>query len=954
MRAFTIPPGMPFPDALAAGIRHRWPDAAPAARVLVPDAAVGVVLARRLTALGLPDIAVHAIGDPDDLTTWPVAAGDAPALLPPMRRRLLLARLVWQWSRRDADAEPMGMGQAVHLADSLMRLIDELQRARLGLSALSEFVPDRFAAHRRVTLDFLAVLCEHWPHILAAEGGAEPVARHNRMLDGLAAAWRAAPPAGPVIAAGFAETGDALAELLSVVGALPRGAVVFAGLDRDLDEAAWVALGPTHPQYALRDLLSRMDVARAGVADWPADAVPAAPPGRVRLIAEAMRPADTTEAWADALRHLAPHAETAFANLTRIEARDPREAAAAIALMLRAGSAEPDRTAALVTPDRALARRVTAELRRWGLRPARPGGMPAADTPDALFLRLLARAAAADFAPVPLLAVLKHPLAGGADRDAFAGRVRRLDLALRGPRPAPGLSGIVARLIDAGAEEGFVAWFDALADRLRPFADLVAAGGDLEPLAAAHRDAASALAGDAHIEAAAALLDAIAGAAPGFGRVEAGAYADLFEALVATAPPVFSGDDADARLAIWDLDQARLRHAELTVLAGLDEGVWPEAARADPWLNRPLRLELGLPVPEATIGRAAAAFVQAACAPRAAMVRARKAEGAPTVPSRWLVRLGILAQGLGFADRPDAPAALLAEVDAADAPSAFAPIRAPRPTPPAASRPALLSAGEVEMLLRDPYAVYARRVLRLRPLERLDADPGAAERGQIVHAALERFVRANPDRLPSDALDRLIEEGRRLFDQPGAAPVVAAFWRPRFARMARWFVEAFEAEARAHGAPVALAALGVRKIDERIALTAKVDRIDRRSDGTLALYDYTTGRAPSADQGKAAYSPRLLLAGLVAEAGGFPGVPTAAVGALVHVVLRGGDPPGVMQPVEGVGIHLRRAEAGLKRLLARFADPATPYTAAGSGGWPGPYDHLARHGEWDLAGDGGD
>jgi ATP-dependent helicase/nuclease subunit B len=265
-----------------------------------------------------------------------------------------------------------------------------------------------------------------------------------------------------------------------------------------------------------------------------------------------------------------------------------------------------------------------------------------------------------------------------------------------------------------------------------------------------------------------------------------------------------------------------------------------------------------------------------------------------------------------------------------------------------------MSAGEVEMLLRDPYAVYARRVLRLRPLDALDADPGAAERGQIVHAALERFVRANPNRLPPDALGRLIEEARLLFDQPDASPVVAAFWRPRFARAARWFIEAFEAEARQHGAPVALAALGMWAADGRVTLTAKVDRIDRRFDDTLALYDYTTGRAPSADEAKAAYSPRLLLAGLVAEAGGFPGVPAALVGALDHVVLRGGDPPGAVEPVEDVGANLRRAEAGLKRLLARFADPATPYAAGGSSGWPGPYDHLARHGEWDLPGDGGD
>src|SRR5262245_50134578 len=87
----------------------------------------------------------------------------------------------------------------------------------------------------------------------------------------------------------------------------------------------------------------------------------------------------------------------------------------------------------------------------------------------------------------------------------------------------------------------------------------------------------------------------------------------------------------------------------------------------------------------------------------------------------------------------------------------------PAPRPPVATRPRELSVTRVETWMRDPYSIYARHILKLRPLDPLDASPGLAERGIFIHSALDEFVRTLPGPLPPDALERLLALGRQRF-----------------------------------------------------------------------------------------------------------------------------------------------------------------------------------------------
>ncbi|MEO5338748.1 MAG: double-strand break repair protein AddB, partial [Magnetospirillum sp. WYHS-4] len=495
----------------------------------------------------------------------------------------------------------------------------------------------------------------------------------------------------------------------------------------------------------------------------------------------------------------------ALAGLSRLDCPTPREEAAAIALMLREALETEGRRAALVTPDRDLARRVAGELERWGIEVDDSAGRPLSQTPSGTFFHLAADFAAAKAAPVTLLALLKHPLAGGGMEPAvLRSLVRRLEiLVLRGPRPGAGIAGLLRALHVAAKErkqiffdlESGLRRLDALSrpllhrmDRKRVL---------LTDLLDAHVAFCEGLAATAQEEGPVRLWAGEAGeglgdfiaelreAARDFPPLRGADYPGLLRTLMAgrVLRPTWG---RHPRLAVWGLLEARLQQADLLVLGGLNEGTWPPEVRPGPWMSRPMQKDFGLPLPERRIGLAAHDFAQAAAAPEAVLTRSLRVDGQPTLPSRWLARLDNLLDGRGMAI-PSAGRYLRWALEM-DRPAAVTPWRAPRPTPPPRERPDRLSVTRIETWIRDPYALYAREILRLEPLDPLEADPGVAERGIAVHAALEAFLLEYPGALPPDAEARLVEAGREAFGDSLAWPAVQAFWWPRFRRIARWFV----------------------------------------------------------------------------------------------------------------------------------------------------------------------
>ncbi len=963
---FTIPPSLPFLDALAAGLLVRHGDdplALSAVTVLLPTRRA--VLALRdafLRASGRPLLlpAMRPVGDVEEEAFELVSLAaedelDLPPAIPALSRQLLLTRMIL--ARGDATDEP---ALAARLAAELARLLDQVHTERLGFDALAELVPAGYAAHWQTTLDFLKLATEHWPQILAEQGLLDPAARRDRLIAAQAARWRAAPPADPVYLAGSTGSLPATADLMRVVAGLAQGGVVLPGLDTGLDDDGWAAVGQTetHPQFGMHQLLARLEVDRTEVRSWQETGSGNA--SRVALISEAQRPAATTDRW----RALAQPAATATEGFGRIDCADQQEEAGVIALALRQALETPGRTAALVTPDRALARRVATELRRWRVEIDDSAGLPLAHTPPGTFLLLTAAMAAEALAPVALLAALKHPFAaGGLPPGEFRARLRELErLALRGPRPAPGAAGLRAALAAADAPPALCDWLDGLLEAAAPFLDLAsAAETDLAELIAVHVAFAEWLgaelwAGEAG-EQAALFVAELAQAAAVMGPIRGAAWPALLESLMAgqtvrpAAPP-------HPRLHIWGPLEARLQRADLVILGGLNDGTWPPDARTDPWLSRPMRAEFGLPQPERRIGLAAHDFAQLAAAPEVLLTRATKVEGTPTVPSRWLLRLDSLLGGAGLTLESAAGQAYLDWQRQLDATAAAVPVPPPRPCPPVDARPRRLSVTQIETLIRDPYAIYARHVLGLRPLPAVAADPGAAERGTIIHQALERFVAGLDGGWPADAEARLIDAGREAFAEVIDRPAVRAFWWPRFLRAVRWFLD-WEAPRRAEIRRSLVEVdgrLDLMPTDRSFGLTAKADRIDVMADGSLAILDYKTGQLPSDRQVESGLSPQLPLEAAMAMAGGFDGLGAASVGSLVYLQLGGGEPPGAARALKAAPDALAaETQASLVQLIAEYGDVATPYLSRPRPVWAsrfGDYDHLARVKEWSAAGGG--
>ena len=979
---YTIPPGVSFVDALARELLQRAggdPLALARGTVLLPTrracravqeaflrAADGrALLLPRLVPLG--DLDAEELILAGDEMGADFGAGELPPAMPPLRRQLLLGRLIQHWGR--VRGQPPSEDQAVRLAGELTRLLDQVETEGLDLTRLEDLVPADYAAHWQITLRFLSVLTEQWPAIQAAEGCIGPADRRRRLLEAQATAWARQPPRDPVIAAGSTGSIPATAALLSVVAKLPGGMVILPGLDQSMDAATWTAVAedPVHPQHALARLLTRLDMTPGDVVTWPTDGLPETPPARARIVNLALRPAAATGDW----RALAETEDrgalaAALAGVQRIDCPGPGEEATVIALLLREALQVPERRAALVTPDRGLARRVASTLRRWDLAVDDSAGVPLAETPPGAFLRLTAEAVAGGLAPLPLLAALKHPLAaGGTSTAEFRARVRALEMrALRGARPGPGFAGLRQALGRLGRDDPIGRWLRHLEDMAEPFAKALRRGRTLDVIVDAHIAFIESLAATAEEtgpdrlwagEAGAAAADFISdlrAAAAGAPPLRGERYPALLSSLLTgqAVRPVYG---SHPRLSIWGPLEARLQHVDVLVLGGLNEGTWPADVDSGPWLSRPMRTDFGLPAPERRVGLAAHDFAQAFCAPQVTLTRATRVEGTPTVPSRWLLRLETCLQVFELNESLRAPAPRwLAWAETLDRPARPMPASPPAPRPPVSARPRRLSVTAVETWMRDPYALYARQVLRLRALDPIDADPGAADLGTLVHNALERFIKNHPAHLPDDPEAALLAIGEAVFAEHGARPGVRAFWWPRFCRIASWFTAA-EAERRSGLTRTVAEAHGALHLDAPggdFELTAKADRIDIHADGTVSVVDYKTGALPTGKAIDLGFAPQLPLEAAIVGAGGFPGIPPGPLASLEYWRLSGGDPPGDIKPLKGDSAT-RAAEAldGLARLIAVFDDPATPYHAIPRPAWAArfnDYAHLARVKEW--------
>ncbi len=1012
-RWFTILAHRPFLDDLAYGLHAELaavdPEVLADAVVLVPTRRAARALAEAFVRAGqgrallLPQIL--ALGDldegeppfePSDL------ALDLPPAISPMQRRFELARLVL--SNAALFDRHLDTISALELADALGGFLDAVQTEEVDPAGkLDGLVDADFALHWRRSAEVLALATEAWPRRLRELDLVDVNQRTTSLLRALADQWSRRPPDRPLIAAGSTGSAPATADLLAVIARAPKGCVILPGLDLDLAEDAWAqidgAQGEAHPQGAMKRLLARAGISRAQVAPWPSQRT-AMDDGwgrdRRRLISTALRPPDATADWLRIIGDLKAEGRAAgvdpvargLEGVTLASSRNEEEAATLAALLLREALETPGRTAALITPDQAMARRVSARLARWGVEADSSAGRPLANYPQGVLMALIARAAARPLDPATMLAILKHPLArlGEAD-DRLAPLSRVLELyGLRGPKPRDAAEA-AARLATArdrlrsgeplaperiaDLNDAINLWArlqSAIAVAAAPFADRAtlpvaaeALGRALEALA---RDADGRL-GDLWIgaggEAAAACLAGLIGDGGALEDLSALGFAELIETVLA-GHLVRTGGANHPRLHILGALEARLVRADLLILAGLEEGVWPRAPPLDPFLSRPMRATLGLSPPERRIGLSAHDFAQAASAPQVVLIATERRDGQPAVRSRWLWRLETLASGAGCAipRHPDLDAWVAAlDRPLNPRPPMLVPAERPMPKPPLEARPRQLPVTRIETWVRDPYAVYAREILRLRVLDRPDADMAPWRRGTAIHKAFERLAKVDPRPAEPEAwfaacvLEALADAG---FAEPAMARE-----RTLAARLAGWAVN-FEAERRRANPRLVIEMEGRHRIEVQgrpFTFSAKADRIEVVGPYAHVL-DFKTGQAPSPAQVETGFSPQLTLTAAILMYGGFEGLGAPSPGELLYVRAIGRRTAGEVKSAVGkatTALDLAEAAmAGLIRRIARFDDPQTPYAA-----WAAPqflaqrggdYDHLSRLYEWHVMGEG--
>ena len=928
---------------------------------------------------------------------------DIPPAVSRLERQLILAGEILKIPGMASSPQ-----KAIKLGDALGKFLDEAERYNVNLSNIGQFVPPEFKKEWAQTAEFLKIITEIWPKKLKELNRIDPEAHRNAILGVRADHWRKASHSHPIIAVGFEDSSPAITGLLKTISSLPAGKVVFQGLDLGLDQPSWDVVTPVHPQYALKKILASIGVDRGVVKEWKA--LPLVPKnyarspnltrtneGRQKLLRETMRPSETTKEWVE------PPAAAPFSSLSADQPADKdvidvhalsgmdlittttqQEEASVIALKMRESLEVAGRKVTLVTEDRALARRVSARLKNWQIDVSDEAGVELSETPVGVYLLTTAAMAAEKWAPVPILEALRHPLATlGENKEDFRRKISDLEnMVFHGPRPAPGASGIRSALTAAfnqAAAHPHYQTPEQLQASQKELSLLVThmetAGKNFFTKMASQKPVPFSVMLDEHIRfaeklasddketgdkriwrgddgvKAARFLKTLREGAAYAPDVTGQEYVDVLQGLMAGVK-VKTTATSHPDLRITTPEQARFLKSDIVILGGINDKVWPPAVHENPWLSPNMIRALGLPAPESSIGHSAYNFVQMTSNPNVLLIRSMRSGGAPTVTSPFLARMMLVLHSAGLEKNIEKKTRLLDIHVAMHTPSKVVPIEAPHVTPPVDKRPKQLPVTGVETLMRDPYSIYVKYILKIRQKAPLDSSPSVAERGNFTHEALDTFMKKYPDDLPGNALQELLKIGQSTFKTRMDNPAVRAFWWPRFEQIAKWFV-GFEVERRTMSKTLGTEVRGKLEFDIGdcvFTLTAIADRIDRDANDQLMMIDYKTGGVPEQKAVKLGFSPQLTLEALISFTGGFNGIDAADVGKLQYWKLSGNRKAADIKDVKGdIKTLVSEARDGIESLVKAFNDPATPYLVTPRPEWAPRYNnnrHLSRVDEW--------
>jgi len=984
---FNMPSGVPFLPALATGLKAMFPDSLQNGLILLPTRravrSLGAAFVTKGSASLLPRMRPLADIDPDEPPFEPgELAGLVKPVIAPMQRRFELATLVRKYHQRP-DRLPLDSAGTLSLVDPLIAILNDAAMEEASLNNLSKLkeVQEFAAQHFQEAAVFYEIIQTYWPKRLAELDVMEPMQRRVALLQALDDVWEKNPPQYPVIIAGSTGTLRATRQLIHRVSQLPQGLIILPGLDKNIrDDAVWKNISDQHPQNSLKRLIESLGVNRADVKDWawanPGN--PAQMRARRQIISESLVPADSTSDWPSRIERIKAGApdnnpfKLALKGLSVMEARTDEEEALAITLIMRETLETKDKTAVLVTPDPALARRVRARLRRWGVNVDYSQGEPLEETALGGFLSGLVKLAQDPTNPVDLAFICKHPLSAlGSTQQKLRQDWNRLERNIfRGIRPD-------AEKIKSETADTDTAWIiDALVNVLKPFSNKIEMPASIwaENLVKAAEIIATTEeshgAGCLWVqdvgEKAAALLQDLIDHGDILGPITLQEFGSLLADLMRgrVVRPRFG---THPKLSILGPLEARILEADLIILGSLNEGLWPARPSIEPFLSQGMRKTLGLSLPERRFGLAAHDFAELAANPNVILTRSERSDDSPAIASRWLWRLQILMGGaLGEAEADIALsgsnhyldwARALDDVPATEVKAATP----PEPRPNTEDRwlepwGRQLSITQVRTWIRDPYSIYAKHVLGLEPLEALDMPIGVREYGNAIHDGLEKFIKAYMTSLPPNPVAVLTQTFQHSFAVYGYADFEIAKEQARLNKISQQLIDWIQ-QRRLTGWQV----LGAEKkgktylSDMNFTLSGKADLLETGPYG-YAVTDYKTGAPATVKLVKAGFDPQLPLTAFMLAQGNFDNINPGDTAELNYIRIKGAGETNLVNsltpPAKGAVSAPEYSAAAihtLKELIAAFDKPETAYYSQPRIQYThdyGHYDHLARRDEW--------
>ncbi|MBR1544477.1 MAG: double-strand break repair protein AddB [Alphaproteobacteria bacterium] len=892
---------------------------------------------------------------------------DLPPAISKIKRNLILSTLI------KAKMSDFTEEQAYSLAVDLAHLMDTVEMEELSFNNLQYLVPEEYSIHWQETLEFLKIVTEEYPKILDDNNVMNPVARKVALIKKQIEYWKKFPPKGRVFAAGSTGSLVPISYMLRFISKMERGFLILPGLDKNISDkdfeiltADYPKTNQNHPQYGLLKLIKGLDLKISDVPELPIyREYDIADSDRELLSSHIMLSSEMNDDWSN----LPKLKNDVLSDVSELCLDTDSDEVFAVAGLLRKAVAE-NKKALLITPDRKIAKSVANELKRWNIIVDDSAGIPASDTTTGNYIILVLKMLYDNFSPYSILAVLKHKYTSlGYKKDEldniisdFENKVLRgkislntLDKMIQEASKYDNVYNLLLKIKDVSkgmyekiTDSQKYSIYDLLYSHLSLVENFVS-GPDVDVNDVMWNS-------DLHSDLSAELSSLLSS----LKEIKEENNSVKIDEMTASAYFVFISNyllslslrpkiNSHPNIAIMNSIEARLITADLYIMSGLNEDTFPSVTSDDPWMSRPMKAKFKLPLPERKIGLSSHDFVEFFCKKNVVMTHAVKVDGVNTITSRWLTKLSAIVNIANLQWKNPLSEEVKSWIRLSSFSSNSSRCKRPAPCPPVDARPKKLSATWIEKWYRDPYIIFANKILKLKKLDDINPVAGPAELGTVIHNSLEEFKKKN-----LSTFDELMQ-----IMHNNAVPYMDIpqidFWYTKFETVAKWFID-YEASIKNLISFSFQEETGKLKITPNFTITAKADRIDVLRDNRAIVFDYKTGTPPSEKEVLSGYAPQLPIEALILKNGGFDNIKTnSKIGGVRYIKLTGSQNGHISGEKldDSIDEIVETAFKNLKENIELFSRQSTPYLSRPNPNKVGhsienysEYAHLARVKEW--------